>query len=144
MKLLFGLLELSRTDLTHRGSLYMRRWVAEIPPLGGIRLHWILKEDVGRDFHDHPFDFASLVLRGWYDEHADFGPDRPWRLRRTAGTLAFRSAEHEHWISQVAPEGCWTLVLSGRHRRTWGFLTAGGWVDHVTYLRENNLKKHEP
>ena len=51
----------------HLGN-YMRRWIARCPWFT-LRLHNILQSDEGRDHHDHPFDFTSLILRGGYVEH---------------------------------------------------------------------------
>lgn len=144
MKLRIGPLELSRTDLTHDGVLYMRRWVAEIPMLGGIRLHRIAGPDPDRHLHDHPFDFVSLVLWGWYDETYDDNEpceiDAVFSRRRRWLALNRFRAEHLHQITQVAPGGCWTLVLSGRRRRPWGFNTAVGWILWSDYY----LKEHKP
>lgn len=138
-----GPLELARTDLTHNGALYMRRWVAQIARLGSIRLHYIARPDPARHLHDHPWDFVSFVLRGWYEEvyegriHgsriAEFT-----RRRRWLNAQRFR-ATHAHQITAVAPGGCWTLVLAGPLRRVWGFETAAGWIDFRTYLKD-----HEP
>jgi hypothetical protein len=149
-----GPLELSDTSLTHHGVLYMRRWAAEVPWLGGVRLHYIAGPDPGPYPHDHPFDFVSFVLRGWYvEENQDhwrfhvlrlFGRCGVWLdacflERRRWLSVAARYAEHTHRIVEVAPGGCWTLVVSGRRRRTWGYVTAHGWIDFLTYLED-----HEP
>ena len=139
-----GPLELSDTSLTHHGVLYMRRWVAEVPWLGGVRLHYIAGPDPSPDPHDHPFDFVSFVLRGEYTEETPGGGIQPftdaeiqypavWKRRRWL-SLAYRPAEAQHKVLMVSPGGCWTLVLSGRRRRTWGYVTARGWVDFRTYL----------
>jgi hypothetical protein len=143
-KIKIGPLELSRTDITERGDLYMRRWVAEIPALGGVRLHKIVRPDADRNLHDHPFDFVSIVLWGHYAERVAGLPGE--RVRRT-GSIRYFRAEHLHRITwgsffdryDPRHDGppCWTLCISGPRRRVWGFHTAGGWVDYRTYLKEH-------
>lgn len=74
--------------------------------LFGIYLHEIAGPDPGLDMHDHPWPFATWVIRGGYSEmHAE---------ART-GTL--------------------TLVIRGRKTRPWGFyqVTEGLWVDYREY-----------
>lgn len=63
-----GPINFTRTDIAHDGVLHMRRWVAEIESLGSVRLHFIAKEDEDIYPHDHPFNFYSLILAGWYRE----------------------------------------------------------------------------
>lgn len=110
---------------------YMDRIILKTP-WGTLRLHWILREDRGLDHHDHPFDFASFVLRGGYWEVLAgdgrvrwFGP----------GSLVQRRAEQAHTIVRVHPRTL-TLVLSGPKRRDWGFLTPAGWRHHRDWRGE--------
>lgn len=131
----------SRSDLSTDGDLYMRRWVLTLPTGRQARLHWIVRPDAGHCLHDHPFDFWSLVLRGWYVEQFDDSAYAPSEIdavfTRKHCWLSLRRfpAEHLHQISEVSPGGCWTLVFTGPIRRLWGFQTARGWVDFRTYLR---------
>lgn len=41
-----------------------------------IRLHCIHSPDLDREMHDHPWTFASVVLRGWYAEARPQHPER--------------------------------------------------------------------
>lgn len=110
---------------SHIGD-YMHRWILRTP-WGTLRLHRILREDTDRDLHDHPFDFASLVVSGGYVE-VSRGTSRGLVVRvRRPGSVARRRAEDAHAIREVFP-GTWTLVLSGAYRRKWGYTTAQGWV----------------
>src|SRR6266853_6456811 len=70
---------------------YMRRWTIETP-LGQIRLHHILRSDNDRHYHDHPFDFVSLILSGGYIEHR---PNQPQRLYLPKSVLV-RKAKDLH------------------------------------------------
>jgi hypothetical protein len=134
---------------SHLGD-YMRRWIFRTP-WGTIRLHNIRKSDEGRDFHDHPFDFTSIILRGGYREHRPgcyceallralrMRPVRGICQTYDAGSVVRRKAEELH---RLETDGAWTLVFTGPYLRSWGFQTSEGWVDHKDYHR--NFDGEEP
>ncbi len=97
---------------------YVVRWRIETP-LGSLRVHHWLGPDDGRAFHDHPWWFVTLVLRGGY---TDKSPDGDERLR--AGSVRYRPALHRHTVVPDAG-GAWTLLLTGRPLRAWGFWPDG-------------------
>ncbi|MHC9292013.1 hypothetical protein ACRCUN_06070 [Mycobacterium sp. LTG2003] len=112
---------------------YLLRWYV-IPrnPLFNVYLHQFLRSDDDRALHDHPWWFVSLILRGHYDEVTERGTNR-----RRAGSIAFRPAEWRHRVALIhelvlhqrsgrmlpaaEPTPCWTLIVTGRRVRTWGF-----------------------
>ncbi len=96
---------------------YVIRWRFELP-LGSVRVHHWLGPDDDRAYHDHPWWFLTLVIRGGY---TDKNPDGDEHL--TAGTVRYRPALHRHTVVPD-PGGAWTILLTGRPRRTWGF-----WLD---------------
>jgi hypothetical protein len=129
---------------SHLGK-YMRRWIARTR-FGTLRLHNILKSDEGRDFHDHPFSFVSLILKGGYIEHrpgcecraGEFYEGQPVTSRAcasyTAPALVCRRAEDMHRLELIG--SAWTLVVSGPYRREWGFLLSdGSWQHYTDYHR---------
>src|SRR5690349_7894728 len=69
---------------------YVIRWRAETR-WGSIRLHHWLGPDDDRAFHDHPWWFVTLVLRGGY---TDWNPTGKQHLR--AGSIRYRPALHQH------------------------------------------------
>lgn len=70
--------------------------------------------------HDHPWPNASMVLSGKVAEHTPLGT-----YQRGPGDVAFRRAEELHRLELV--EGpAWTLFVTGRKIREWGFLLANG------------------
>jgi len=107
---------------------YMRRWTLSTP-FGQIRVHNILRSDNDRHFHDHPFDFVSLILRGGYIEH------RPGYSQRIClpKSLVWHRAEDLHFLKLLGERPAWTLVLAAPKRRAWGFKTERGWVDARDY-----------
>jgi hypothetical protein len=103
---------------------YMRRfWLLRLGPLQ-IRLHHILAEDPGRDHHDHPWPFRSVILRGWYLEQREGGR----HFRREAGDTYRMKRGEFHRIVQVADGGAWTMFITWGARRGWGFKRADGSV----------------
>lgn len=134
---------------SHLGA-YMRRWILRTP-WGTLRVHNVMKSDEGRDFHDHPFNFTSLILWGGYLEHrpgceADSFDDYRWcRIlaygRACActyygpGSIVRRKAEDLHRLELINGHA-WTFVVSSRYLRQWGFqLKDGSWVSHEEYHR---------
>ena len=114
------------------GDLYMQRWILATP-WGMLRLHHILQADGGRNTHDHPFDFVTMILRGGYTEEIVDGNRTAW-VTRTAGSRVHHVAEAPHRICMLHGD-TWTLVLAGAIRRTWGFHTPRGWVPFTEYAK---------
>lgn len=125
------------------GEPYLLRWSWRPCRWFGFKIHRILREDFGRDLHDHPWWFASLVLRGWYDEEVPARFPRGLLHRAEVGTTVrrirwfnFKRATGSHRIVRVARH-TWTFVITGREdSRQWGFHTASGWVPWQKYLME--------
>ncbi|QXN74972.1 hypothetical protein SEA_POSH_64 [Gordonia phage Posh] len=111
---------------------YLRRWYL-IPrnPLINVYLHQFLRSDDDRALHDHPWWFVSLILRGEYEEITGRYSEHAELRRR--GSIAFRPAKWRHRVQLTRrpvpgrsiiewPElPCWTLIITGRRTRSWGF-----------------------
>ncbi len=111
------------------GELYMRRHYLHQAPGFTVRYHHIATSDPGRDLHDHPWDFVSLLLSGAYCETTADGAERIWR----AGDVVVRKAEAAHRLD-LLDGPMWTYVTTGPVRRRWGFHTEQGWVHWSRYL----------
>jgi hypothetical protein len=101
---------------------YLRRWFL-IPRNRhvNIYLHHFVRSDDDRALHDHPWSFASVLIAGAYLEITDTGS-----TLRVPGSMAMRRADHRHRIELLPNrDGCWTLVITGPHRRQWGFWCGG-------------------
>lgn len=110
---------------SHHLGKYMRRWILQ-HPLGTIRLHNIRMPDKDDVMHDHPWHFASLILKGGYSESKPIPGGCPAHgpfqtLRYTAGAINFCPADGVHRISEIHGESCWTIVVSTRPVRSFGF-----------------------
>jgi hypothetical protein len=106
-----------------------------------IRLHRIMREDRDRDLHDHPWDARTIILAGWYFEDRMNDPSNLKSLGRishwrSAGQTAKLSFNEYHKITDVSPNGVWTLFITFKYRGTWGYLVNGEKVPHYVYNHE--------
>lgn len=99
--------------------------------LPSVRLHLIMREDLDRHLHDHPWNARTLVLRGWYKEQRIEG-----EAIRSAGYTGRLLFGQYHRITEVSPGGVMTLFITWRKRGTWGFLVDGHKVPWRQYLAD--------
>lgn len=125
---------------------YLERWVLNLGPCA-LRLHHWLASDDQRHFHDHGWWFITVVLQGGYVDVSTTTPEDPGNpatatldvLQR--GSVRFRPATYAHKVSVNPSEGCWTLLLTGRRSRDWGFWVNGEWKRMRRYFRDHG---HHP
>ena len=106
-----------------------------------VFLHKFLKGDPD-DVHDHPWPYATLILKGGYWEWipqfvngVKIGEYRRWRgpgSFRICGATSYHRIELEPGIT------AWTLFMPGPQKREWGFLVNNKWIHNETYLRNRN------
>jgi hypothetical protein len=133
------------------GEVYLDRWGWRCHWFG-VYLHRMTAPDPGIDLHDHPWPFVSLILRGGYVEEraesreaprlAFYAEAWPTKCRRgmemewRAGSIHRLRADECHRIISLRRVPTWTLVLTGRRFRNWGFYEptrGGGFVSNVPY-----------
>jgi hypothetical protein len=110
-----------------------------------VFLHKFLKSDPD-DVHDHPWPYATLILKGGYYEHipnfnpagALVGHTRYWR---GPGHFRICSANSYHRVELKEGTDCWTMFMPGPQRREWGFLVKNKWIQHEEYLSHRASKK---
>lgn len=130
------------------GSLYMGRWrlVDEDVSINGepvgqrtdaslllenltgywsARLHHINREDHDRELHNHPFNYRTFVVRGWYDEVYLNAQGAEVTRRISAGQTADSNGTF-HRIARVSPGGVWTVFVMGKNTGKWGFRVPKG------------------
>ena len=110
------------------GEPYLRRWhLLPKNKFFNVWLHQFLKDDDDRAMHDHPFASLSLCVSGSYDELCSDGVIRT----RKRGAIVYRSATYRHsiFISNRPHKTAWTLFVTGRVVRKWGF-----WCDENTFI----------
>ena len=109
-----------------------------------VFLHKFLKSDPD-DVHDHPWPYATLILKGGYWEWVPqfnsqgekIGEIAKWRKPghfRTCGANSYHRIELDPSVT------CWTLFMPGPQKREWGFLVKNKWVQHEEYLEGRKVK----
>ena len=98
-----------------------------------ITLHKVLVSDEPT-LHDHPWSYATLILKGGYYENTPNG-----RFWRGPGHFRYRSASDLHYLElDKDADGneipCWSLFFMGRKAGAWGFIKNGIWVHNKDYL----------
>lgn len=130
-----------RTPYSHLDG-YMNRWwlfnpYEKVEGLSrfrflpfSVRVHHILRKDLNRHPHDHPWDARTFILRGWYTEERENGSVYS---RFPGDTATLRFGEF-HNISEVSEGGVFTLFVTFGYRGTWGFKVDGAKVPWRKYL----------
>lgn len=102
------------------GSVYFTRWRLIQTPFFSIFLHKFLTGDSDPYVHDHPWSFTSFVLRGGYIE-ARRNNNNHFLDARQVKHINVMRRDDAHYIMDLLRVPTWTLVITGRRRRTWGF-----------------------
>ena len=110
-----------------------------------IFLHKFLKSDPD-DLHDHPWPYATFILKGGYWEWtAEFDSNglktREIKHWRGPGHLRFSKANSYHRVELEPNVTCWTLFMPGPQCREWGFLVNNRWIHNRSYLDSKNQSK---
>ena len=103
-----------------------------------IFVHKFLKSDPD-DVHDHPWPFATLILKGGYWEwrpQFDSEGRKIGEIAKWCGPGSFRctGANTYHRVELDPDVECWTLFMPGRKQRDWGFLVRNQWIQWEEYL----------
>lgn len=111
------------------GPVTWRRPIAKLLQLFdiAIRVHIIKRSDSDRAFHDHPWPYVTVILRGGYwevtpvfDASGLYQGDR--RVWHGPGSVLFRDAKSWHRLELPQQATATTLFITGRWQQKWGFL----------------------
>jgi len=108
-----------------------------------VFLHKFLKSDPD-DVHDHPWPYATLILKGGYWEWIpifDSVGRKTGEIQHWRGPGHFRtcSATSYHRIELDPNITAWTLFMPGPKQREWGFLVKNKWVQWQEYLQQRKV-----
>lgn len=103
-----------------------------------IFLHRFLKSDPDH-VHDHPWPYATLILKGGYYEWRPIFNSVGEKIGETAtwrgpGHFRICGANTYHRIELDPGVDCWTLFMPGAQRREWGFLVNNKWMENGKYF----------
>ena len=110
-----------------------------------IFLHKFLRGDPD-DVHDHPWSYATLILKGGYWEWVPVfnphtkekvGETRYWR---SPGHFRICKPTSYHRIELKEGVTAWTLFMPGPQLREWGFLVKDEWIHHEKYLKDRSAE----
>jgi hypothetical protein len=109
-----------------------------------VFIHKFLKSDPD-DVHDHPWPYATLILKGGYFE---WTPVFDRTGKKIAETCKWRGAGHfrickatsYHRIELDPSITAWTMFMPGPQKREWGFLVNNKWIHNDTYLKEKAVR----
>ena len=97
-----------------------------------ITLHKVLVSDEPT-LHDHPWGYATLILKGGYWEHIPLfnhttgGVVGTTKIWRGPGHFRIRGPKDLHWLELAKDENgneipCWSLFFMGKKKQEWGFM----------------------
>jgi hypothetical protein len=103
-----------------------------------VFIHKFHKSDPD-DVHDHPWPYATLILKGGYyewipqfdSEGKMLGEIAVWR---GPGSFRICGATSYHRIELDPSVTAWTLFMPGPQKREWGFLVKNKWIHNDVYL----------
>ena len=104
-----------------------------------VFLHKFLKSDID-DLHDHPWPYATLILKGGYYEWTPVFNNKGKKIAefctwRGPGHFRIAGANSYHRVELDPGVECWTLFMPGPKKRDWGFLVENNWVQWEQYLK---------
>jgi len=108
-----------------------------------VFLHKFHKGDPD-DVHDHPWPYATLILKGGYYEWTPMFDGKGHMLGevckwRGPGHFRICGANSYHRIELDPGVTPWTLFMPGPQKREWGFLVKNKWIHNDNYLES---RKH--
>ena len=109
-----------------------------------IFIHKFLKSDPD-DVHDHPWPYATLILKGGYWEWIPQFNSQGKKINELAkwrgpGHFRICKATSYHRIELDPNITAWTLFMPGPQKREWGFLKNNKWIHNEKYIEENKKK----
>jgi hypothetical protein len=124
-----------RANANTAPQLYLERFYIVKAPLIEIMIHRFHLSDVAV-FHDHPWASWNVILKGGYVEHTLQDGNEAAQFRKP-GYFGQRSAKAKHWVE--LPEGSagnvWTLFVTFRREKSWGYFTDHGYYPFEEYFR---------
>lgn len=113
-----------------------------------IRVHEILRSDTADIFHDHPWPYITVLLRGRYVEETPIydKSDLYWGSNKCdyhAGHILFRKAQSWHRLEILPEETCFTLFITGKKKQGWGFLTTPRFKTYYRDFLKGKVRPNE-
>lgn len=126
------------------GTLHFKRWnILTSERLNfSIYLHGIYKADEDLHLHNHPWNIATIILWGSYNETVSsfIEPiDRQYPLiKRHWLHFGKRTKQDYHKIQSLNSKRVFSLAFVWGKRTNWGYLVDGDFIDHIIYRKINS------
>ena len=102
------------------------------------------------DLHNHPWDFATFILKGGYYEHIEEkskcneNKDEKQsvivkKYMREPGYFNYVTANHKHRV-ELNNQDCWTLFIPFKRKQKWGFYVNDNFIENTKYYDLKNKK----
>ena len=143
MNWLIRTLLLVKEIIAKNGDIHFRRYRLLETPWLRFYIHHIRISDFEKHFHDHPWSFKSLLLKGSYWEDCTYDPLHTdvHSRRYKQGQIVSHDGRDTHQITLETPE-VWTFVVAWGKRREWGYrLSPNRWIGHQEYRQLKNEGK---
>ena len=133
-RLIDRIFRLEEINGRERCPTYLYRWtLAKFGPYS-LYLHHFVRDDWSLDLHDHPKRFISIGLKGGYTEITPKGRTTfrsPW-VRTFPAEHVHRLQMARGWLGEI--RDCWTLVITLKAVRPWGFWHLGNFIPWREYV----------
>ena len=130
-----GKRQIFRTEKDLEPKLYLERFYIIKCPLLEVMIHRFYMSDLPVP-HDHPWASCNVILKGGYIEHVVQKNIETAHFRKP-GYFGRRLADAQHWVE--LPEGLmgevWTLFVTFRREKSWGFFTEDRYYPFEEYFR---------
>ena len=129
---LFKVREIPHPD----GGPYLRRYYLTPKwfPFRNVFLHQLFTPDPDRALHDHPWDFWTFPLSGYIERRRWDDLDEIDIGSTLSNQWHYRAAEYTHRIIHLERTPTWTIMVTRKARREWGFWVEGRWIHWRQYL----------
>lgn len=126
-----------KTIKSKTGNVHFERWAIFETKYLSLYIHKIHKEDKDLHLHSHPWNFASIILKGSYIEEKLsidlFGEEQPPILNtKKFLTISVMDRDDFHKIKSIVNGPVWSLFLTWGEHKNWYY-----WVNYVRIESDN-------
>ena len=129
MKLFKLVMEIKSKD----GVLHFRRWQILKTSWFSIYFHGIYRKDDDKHLHDHPWNYISIILKGsFFEVYQHEGGEQTIKCLNAISFIK-RKATTFHKIYTLNTPAVYTLFITGKEHKEWGYLVNDKFIQHSEY-----------
>lgn len=127
---------------SRKGELHFERFAVVELPFFAIYIHRIHKADKDPHLHSHPWNFATITLKGSYLEKylsTDlFCENQEVERLKRPGSFATANRNYFHKIEEILDGTVYTLFVTWGLSKEWHYLVNGSRIESMTYRHLKN------